>query len=503
VSEIISGLGLALPPPAPPPRPIPASAVILWRERDGRRELFWVRRGAPLRFAGGFFAFPGGKVDREDGTVPVAGAGPGDAPFLAAAVRELFEETGVLAARGAEPLSAAAREEARRALLGGALSFAALLERHGLSLDAGPFSPAGRWITPPAYPLRFDARFFLLALPPGEEASVWPGELSAGEWIATGDALARWGSGEVLLHPPNLWPIQCLDRAAPPACLPALLDPPQTEEAITRRIEFQRGLFVAALRTPTLPPATHTNCWMPVVEGGLALVDPGSPWPEEQAALERLLDEYAAEGLPPREIWLTHAHGDHVGGVARLRSRYGLRLRAHPEAAARLPPEAGAAEPLEGGALAGGRWRALHTPGHAHGHLAFHDEATGALLCGDLVSTLSTIVIDPPEGDMARYLASLEAVRSLRPRTLFPAHGPPSPDGVAKLEEYLAHRRAREEKVRAALAGGGTLEEVTARAYDDTPPAVHPVAARSCLASLRKLRAEGAAREDRGRWSPV
>jgi glyoxylase-like metal-dependent hydrolase (beta-lactamase superfamily II) len=242
---------------------------------------------------------------------------------------------------------------------------------------------------------------------------------------------------------------------------------------------------------------------MPVVEGGLALVDPGSPHPEEQAALERLLDELAAEGLPPREIWLTHAHADHVGGVARLRARHRLALRAHPDAAARLPAGAGPAEPLLGGALLAGRWRALHTPGHARGHLAFHDERTGALLAGDLVSTLSTVVVDPPEGDMAAYLASLRAVRELAPRTLFPAHGPPAPDGVGKLDEYLAHRRAREEKVLAALREGGTLEEVTARAYDDTPSALLAVAARSCLASLEKLRAEGRARGDGARWGPA
>jgi glyoxylase-like metal-dependent hydrolase (beta-lactamase superfamily II) len=132
--------------------------------------------------------------------------------------------------------------------------------------------------------------------------------------------------------------------------------------------------------------------------------------------------------------------------------------------------------------------------------MVFHDQASGALLAGDMVSTLSTIVIDPPEGDMARYLGSLERLRALGPRTVYPAHGPPAPDGPAKLAEYLAHRREREEKVLAALASPGTLAEVTARAYDDTPPAVHPIAERSCLASLEKLRAEGRAREDRGRW---
>ncbi|HET7824090.1 MAG TPA: MBL fold metallo-hydrolase, partial [Anaeromyxobacter sp.] len=158
-------------------------------------------------------------------------------------------------------------------------------------------------------------------------------------------------------------------------------------------------------------------------------------------------------------------------------------------------------EPVRDGELLGDRFRALETPGHAREHLAFRDERSGAILCGDLVSTLSTIVIDPPEGDMAEYLRQLERLRALAPRTLFPAHGPPALDGTGRLAMYLAHREEREGLVLAALERGGTLEEVTARAYADTPPAMYPVAERSCLASLLKLRDEGRAREGGGRWT--
>jgi len=491
--------GLVLPPPAPPARPIPAAAVIAWREAGGAREILWARRGTSLKFAAGFHAFPGGKIERSDSEVPVRGADPDEAAALAAAARELFEEVGILPAAGAARLAGSARDEARRALLDGRLGFGELLAREALALDAADFLPAGRWVTPPDSPLRFDARFYLWRTSADLAPAVWEGELEAAEWVPTGEALGRWSAGQALLHPPALWPIQCLDRAGPPECLGPMRAPPQTEQLVTRRLQFQRGLFVAPLRTPTLPPATHTNAWLPAIEGGLALVDPGSPYPGEQAALERLLDEYAAEGLPPREIWVTHAHQDHVGGIARLRERYGLRLRAHADAAARLPPAAGLAEPVADGQPMGGGWVALHTPGHAHGHLVFHHERTGALLAGDLVSTLSTIVVDPPEGDMAVYLGSLERVRRLGPRTLYTAHGPPAAAGTRKLEEYLAHRRAREEKVLAALPG--PLDEVTARAYDDTPPVALPVAARSCLATLLKLRQEGRAAETAGVWS--
>ncbi len=477
MSEAFPGL----PEPPPPSAPRTASAVILWREGPRGRELFWVKRGSALRFAGGFYAFPGGRLDEQDRAVTVPGFSGEAAALRACAVREIFEETGVLLAvdgrRGTSPRPTGARSRAgvhpppkddeaatrhpttgerdagRKALLDGSLHLGAFLAHHGLVPDGAALQEAGRWVTPVQFPVRYDAHVFLAHLPEGEAAAVWPGELESGEWILAEDALLRWERGEVLLHPPNLWGVQCLAGAAPPACLDRLRAPPASEGFITRRIEFQRGLFLASLRTPTLFPATHTSSWLPDLGGGaLAVVDPGSPWPEEQAFLERVLGDLAEDGLAPAEIWLTHAHADHVGGVAALRARHAVVLRAHPDAAARLPREVGEVEPLADGELLAGRWRVLHTPGHARG---------------------------------------LERLSGLGPRTLYPAHGPPTQGAVAKLEEYLRHRREREAKVLEAAAEAGTLEQVTARAYADTPGFLHPVAARSCLASLEKLEREG------------
>ncbi len=104
---------------------------------------------------------------------------------------------------------------------------------------------------------------------------------------------------------------------------------------------------------------------------------------------------------------------------------------------------------------------------------------------------------------MAEYVAQLERVRALAPRTLYPAHGPPAPDAVARLGAYLAHRREREALVVAALRQGGTLAEITAGAYADTAAALLPVAERSCLAILEKLRREGKASVRAGAWSPL
>jgi ribonuclease/clavin/mitogillin len=465
--------------------------------------VFWVLRGANVGFASGFRAFPGGRLDPDDARVPVPGRSGELAALTACAVREVFEETGVLLARGPE-LPRDVRHAARRALLDGTLVFTDLLAERGLEIDAGRLAPAGRWLSPEFLPLRYDARLFLARVPEGEEAEVWEGELVEGEFVAARDALARWSSGEVLLHPPNLHAIRTLARLAPEEALPALLAPQRMDARhITDWVEFQQGVWSCALRTPTLPPAAHTNCWLLDAGGGLVAIDPGSPWGEEQMRLEALVDAHAQAGRPLREVWLTHEHRDHFGGAARLAARGGVPILAHPECLARVPPEVRAhARPIQDGALLHGRWRAHHTPGHARGHLAFHDERTGAVFAGDLVSTLSTIVVDPPEGDMAAYLASLERVRGLAPlRGLYPAHGAPAPDAGKALATYLAHRHAREAKVVAALdAGPGTLADVTARAYDDTPVELHGIAARSCLATLEMLARAGRVVEEAGRW---
>jgi ribonuclease/clavin/mitogillin len=112
-------------------------------------------------------------------------------------------------------------------------------------------------------------------------------------------------------------------------------------------------------------------------------------------------------------------------------------------------------------------------------------------------------VIDPPEGDMGLYLGSLARLRGLGARTLYPAHGAPAPAAAAKLDEYIAHRQMRAAKVEAALSPGGTLEEVTLAAYDDTPPVLLPVAERSCLATLLWLEESGRVTRLGDRWSRV
>jgi len=256
------------------------------------------------------------------------------------------------------------------------------------------------------------------------------------------------------------------------------------------------GIRMLALRTPTLPPATHTNVYLVGPDAGpVAVIDPGSPYPEEQAALDRVL-----AASPPAAVLLTHHHGDHVGGAAALAARWSLPIVAHSITARLLAGRVAVTQTCGDGDTVHGV-TALFTPGHAEGHLCF--AAGDAVIAGDMVAGVGTILIDPQEGDMAVYLASLERLLARPQMTLLPAHGLAIPDGHGKLREYLSHRRRRESQVAAALRDEPrSLAALVAEVYSDTPRGLWRLAERSLLAHLVKL-----AREQRaidagdGRWS--
>jgi ribonuclease/clavin/mitogillin len=230
-------------------------------------------------------------------------------------------------------------------------------------------------------------------------------------------------------------------------------------------------------------------------EGGpVAVVDPGSPYADQQAVLDAVL-----AAIPIELVLLTHHHGDHVGGAVALAERWGVPVAAHPATAQRLAGRVAVTRMIEDGEVVHGAL-AIHTPGHAEGHLCF---ALGdATIAGDMVAGLGTILIDPSEGDMTLYFASLERLLARPAGTLLPAHGPAIPDGHGKLREYLAHRKMREARVVEALApDAASIETLVATVYSDTPKLLWPLAERSLLAHLAKLQREGRAQMHGDRWS--
>ena len=258
------------------------------------------------------------------------------------------------------------------------------------------------------------------------------------------------------------------------------------------------GVAVVSVRTPTIPPATHTNTWI-LGDRRVVVVDPASPWGDEQARLAEALSDVEVAA-----IVLTHHHADHVGGAADLAARTGAPVWAHPETQGRVP--VAVTRTLEDHDVLvtdAGSWRVIHTPGHDRGHICLHDEASGAVVAGDMVAGVGTILLDPPEGDLARYLASLDRLRGLRPTRLLPAHGPTIEDADALLVEYTQHRHARTVQIRAALTTAAHPIELVPAIYPEVPAFFHPVAARQVLCHLRWLADRGEVRAHAdGRFSP-
>jgi ribonuclease/clavin/mitogillin len=495
--------------------PKDAAAVILLRpDTDpNNAEVYLVKRSTKLAFLGGFYAFPGGQRETDDAEARVENCDDQErATMISCAARELFEEVGVLLARGSKTLTTGQRASLFDDLESKRMTWSELLRHYGLHLDAGDFTFVGRWVTPPFAPRRFDTWFFLAKCPAKQPPTVTPdSELESGEWVAARDAYAKWERSEVIVVPPVLHALKTLAGGLTDDLVERFLSVPQARRAPTRRIEFLPHYICFPVLTNTLPPATHTNCYLIYNSSEILVIDPGSPYEDEQRALADCVDDLIgvgrAGGKTVREIVLTHVHPDHVAGVNalndHLQQKHGARVSV---AAHRLTAESlknqvtvdryiEADEVLEFSGEPSIKLRALYTPGHARGHLCFYDERTGALLSGDNIVGFGSVLIDPPEGNMRDYLDSLKQIRALPDLSvLFGGHGPAIANPYQKIDEYITHRLQREELILTAVReGASTPKDIVARVYTDVPPQAHAMAERAVLAHLEKLVEDGLA----------
>jgi glyoxylase-like metal-dependent hydrolase (beta-lactamase superfamily II) len=265
------------------------------------------------------------------------------------------------------------------------------------------------------------------------------------------------------------------------------------------------------VRTPTLPPATHTNTFLIGTQEAV-LVEPATPYREEQDAMAEWVQGARLRGVEPVAILATHHHPDHVGGAMALRERLQLPLWAHAMTAQRLDGiveidrliQDGERIELDGPIPTS--LTALHTPGHAPGHLCFTDEASNIMIAGDMVASVGTIIVEPTDGDMLLYLESLRKMSALEPAGILPAHGDLIEQPQAILSFYIEHRLMRERKVLRALearAKASRPRHLVARAYDDTPKALWPLALRSIESHLIKLEREGRVLKEGDGWAPL
>jgi glyoxylase-like metal-dependent hydrolase (beta-lactamase superfamily II)/8-oxo-dGTP pyrophosphatase MutT (NUDIX family) len=491
---------------------IPQAASILLAQDPESAKLFFVRRAESLRFFGGFHAFPGGKVAPADADAPAffGAAAPRPAPELTrivTAARELFEETGVLIARGPDGLWSVAPsrlEQLRRELLAEGLSFGDILAELGVHLAEADFVPLGSLVTPPFTSIRFDTCFYLAFLPAGQKPEVWKGELDRGFWATPAALLERWRHADCLISPPTIMILEALGEAPAREAAERLrpVMKPSGDESIPP-ILYAPHVRLLPLRTDALPPSTHTNAYL-VGHDPAVLLDPGATGTGEQARLFQALDELAQQGLNLQSIVLSHHHPDHTGAAAACAERYRVPVRAHAATAQaladKLPVQGDIVDGTRldlGAAPAGtGRWHleAIHTPGHARGHLVFYEPRYRLLFAGDMVSTQSSVVIAPSEGDLGQYLESLRRLRGYDSRLLLPAHGPASARPRQTIDDALEHRAKREEALVTALRlGPRHVADLVEELYRGVPENLLKFARCQVVAGLQKLEREGRA----------
>lgn len=263
--------------------------------------------------------------------------------------------------------------------------------------------------------------------------------------------------------------------------------------------ELAEGVARVVAPNPSMMTGPGTNTYL-FGRREVAVVDPGPALSEH---IDTIIDRSPG---PIRWVLVTHTHPDHSPGAALLADRTGAELLGRPAPAG--PHQDATFRPTrilgDGDVLETSEFRleAIHTPGHASNHLCYHHLATNWIVTGDHVIDGSTVVIDPPDGNMADYLDALAKVRDRRPASLLPGHGERILAPREVIDWIIEHRLAREAKVLAALGNhpGHSTHDLVPRVYQDAPEHLYGLAERSLLAHLVKLEADGRAVRRDGLW---
>lgn len=502
----------------------------------------------------GAFVFPGGKVDPEDEALGAVCAGlddeaasrclglpQGGLGLYACAIRECFEETGLLLASLSDGVQIGPLDADARRTLDDGVSLQTLCESHGWRLAAGDLAYHSHWLTPLGLAKRFDTRFFV-ALAPDGQAVRCNSEAVEHRWVRPADALV---AADMVLPNPTRKTLQaiaeytsaraCLEATRTRTQIPCIFPRLATGGAGLRPIHPGEGAYAEigrvdpqgqGLASYELQPGRAVRLSQRIVrvtapngsvmtgpgtnsyfvgdgteDGPWALIDPG---PDDETHVQALLD--SAPG-PVRWILVTHTHKDHSPAAARIREACGAELlgRTTPHTQWQDLSFVPDRELVHGEGLSIGpqtTLRVIHTPGHASNHLCFLLEEEKTLFTGDHVMQGSSVVISPPDGSMADYVASLRLLLEEDLEWLAPGHGFLMDCPADALQLRIRHRAKREAKIVAALRGASdaTLAALLPRVYDDVPQQMLPVAERSLLAHLQKLAVDGVAHDHDGNW---
>jgi len=535
-----------------PATPLQASTLLLLRDSGSTLQVLMTRRSPRASFAANAWVFPGGGIEAQDHAPAMhalAAARPAQCQGskcltdAVAAIRETFEELGVLLARHADGRWADAADIA--AIERGA-PFAPQIAARGLRLAADMLWLFGHFTAERSRPRRFAVPFHVARMPKGQVPVADETEQFEPTWVSPQEALERHAAGRFSMIYPTVRALERLARFEHvDAVLAAVTDEKPLWVSIPREgvvhgklhlyMEHEAPYGELALRCPegqiaptldwqseqpvpllknlrrlTAPnggmmtgPGTNSYVLGDVVTGYM-VIDPG---PNDSSHLERL---WQAAGGDIRGILCTHSHPDHSPGAgplaelvaARGKPRpliYGLPSKATSRVDSRFMPDVVLDESivLQLGD-AGGRifhtLQAIHTPGHAANHVCLLLREDGLLFSGDHILNGSTTVIDPPDGNMADYLHSLDKLYALcgdwNVEFILPAHGHVLGEARHAIAQLKAHRLAREAKVAAAMQAlpQGSVQDWVQHVYGDVSEHLWPIAERSLLAHVEHLR---------------
>ncbi len=553
--------------PQPHVKPRPAATIILARNSADGVEVLMMQRTTAVDFATGMHVFPGGAVDPTDHHPEIAslcvdlddarasqmlGIEQGGLAYWIAAIRECFEESGLMLGYRAErELVRLQGEDADRLaklrleMAQNKLTFADILKAEQFRAATDRIAYYSHWITQAGRPKRYDTRFFVAQAPEGQTAEQDNHETVGQVWVRPEQAIEMNKAGTIELMFPTIKTLESLtpfkeveelleySRMPKPKVLIApftatardgkqhILIPGDFAYTEVRKIDPENKGTAQSFIEPGQPVAigeritrvTAANPGMMTGPGtntyligdaqtGVAVIDPG-PLLDEH--IQNILN--AATG-PIKWILCTHTHIDHSPAAKSIKEKTGAQIYGRPAPAFPNQDQTFAPDYVvthdQVLNIAGTTLRVIHTPGHASNQVCFLLEEQGMLFTGDHIMQGSTVVINPPDGNMAQYLESLKLITKYSINYLAPGHGFLMTNTNEIVERLIIHRMGRENKVLAGLRASGQplpLEELVKHAYSDTDPRLHKVAMRSLQAHLDKLLSEGRVQHQNGTWS--
>ncbi len=481
--------------------PRPTATMTLTRDGPAGVEVLLGLRSKTMRAFPNYWAFPGGGVSRVD-TQAVEQLkqleGP-EATTVACILREMSEELGLtIGEDGLVPLPMKVRE--------------AIIENKSNWLvhaqnGAFPFARSGmkvlsHRITPPFGPVQFDNAF--LHLHAGDASTVPEIDLEPQTeftevmWAAPQEIIERWKRHEIKVAPPVVTLLMEIERTLDrfQRSMENAADDIAKRLPGRRSILFAHGVEVVPIKTATLPPADHTNCYLVGdPEGDFILVDPAVRMREDMEVLATAVERHRGS---LKAILFTHSHSDHVADMSLLREAFDAPVwgSEHTSKSVHCDRILDDGEELH---LGQQRWTVLITPGHHPGHICLMSDA--GLVAGDMVAGIGTILIPPGTGDMTVYIEQLERLKAMNPHLIFPSHGPVIAMPQHLIQHYIDHRKVRHERVAAALKDGlQGLEEIAVAAYADSPDAHPGLAVDQTLSHLVALEREGRVEKHADGW---